>query len=321
MTRKMIAAGQFHFDPRSITHGTLPQRSGRTLGCRGIAAAATCWACALASILAVVSDVQATVVGLELLQSTTATNSWDFESPNRFDDKTGNGLNLTDTQTNPLAFPQGLDETSDAIKFPNAEGYAQSSSFTQPTDATVEFLILPGDSTDGEQHFLSQIQANSNRNYMFQSGQSSIRWNRGNPSTIRDVIGGTSSVAFDASHWYYAALASTYDDGSDTFTLNAYARDLTAEGPLVQVLTNAVNAAGDGGLGSTFLRFGKNAASGNNDFNGTLDAVAYYDSILSLADAQSHSNVALAFVPEPSTFLLLGMGMLVLLRRRRRQTA
>lgn len=86
----------------------------------------------------------------------------------------------------------------------------------------------------------------------------------------------------------------------------------------MQVLTNQTNAAGDGGLSNAPLFFGRNAASGVIAFDGTLDAVAYYDSILDLATAESHASIAVLGVPEPST-LWLGMGGLALLAARARR--
>ncbi|MDP6543872.1 MAG: PEP-CTERM sorting domain-containing protein [Phycisphaerae bacterium] len=53
---------------------------------------------------------------------------------------------------------------------------------------------------------------------------------------------------------------------------------------------------------------------------GKIDEIALFDTALSQADIQSiKDNGVAAFIPEPSTFALTAVGLLGLLRRRRKR--
>ena len=76
------------------------------------------------------------------------------------------------------------------------------------------------------------------------------------------------------------------------------------------------NSAGLPSVGSTATAFLANDGGTTNGFNGQLDDIRIYNSLLSVSDIEAVRQSAL--VPEPSTAALLGaMGVMTFLRRRR----
>ena len=207
-----------------------------------------------------------------------------------------------------------------ALSIPSGAGWAAQTSGTAFDASTVEMLLRPTGDTFGEGHIISQLTLG--QRFYFAQVNESLKWRRGNDiAGGREVMGGSSGVDFVLNNWYYVALVSTFDDQGtgpgtdDTFILNAYVKDLTAGGPLVQTLSNVVGDSADGGSsgGSSAVNVGRNVASGSIEWFGEVDALAIYTDALSAATIQSHVDA----VPEPSALALLALSA-VLLRLRRR---
>ena len=236
-------------------------------------------------------------------------------------DQTATANHLLENGTG-LAQASSLDGVAQsALRIPDGAGYAAQTSGTTFGDAsTVELLLRPTGDTFGEGHIISQF--TSGQRHYFTQVNESLKWRRGNDiAGGREVMGGSSGVDFVLNNWYYVALVSTFDDQGtgpgtdDTFILNAYVKDLTAGGPLVQTLSNVVGDSADGGSsgGSSAVNVGRNVASGSIEWFGEVDALAIYTDALSAATIQSHVDA----VPEPSALALLALSA-VLLRLRRR---
>jgi hypothetical protein len=220
-----------------------------------------------------------------------------------------------------LAQASSLDGVAQsALSIPSGAGWAAQTSGTAFGNAsTVELLLRPTGDTFGEGHIISQF--TTGQRFFLTQVNESLKWRRGNDiAGGREIMGGSSGVDFVQDNWYYVALVSAFDNKGngngpdDEFILNAYVKDLTAGGPLVQTLNNIIGDAADGGNGgSSAVNVGRNVASGNIDWFGEVDALAIYTDTLSGATIQSHVDV----IPEPTSLALLALSVLLLRLRRR----
>ena len=128
---------------------------------------------------------------------------------------------------------------------------------------------------------------------------------QGNPGTTRD----TPSAALAASEWHHVAVVGSTLAGNLTVYFDGVqvAQDAS--------LANGVTFNGADGFGSAHLAVGaaREGGSLNRVFGGLIDEVAIYDSALTASDLLARTTV----VPEPGSALLLSLGGLVLMRRRR----
>lgn len=131
---------------------------------------------------------------------------------------------------------------------------------------------------------------------------------QGSPGTTRDAAGGL----LGADTWHHVVLTGSTTAGEMAVYI---------DGVLAGSDTDLVNGAtfnGADGFGTANLTIGaarpNSANAGYRPYDGLLDELAIYDSVLTPAQISSHAN---ATIPEPGSTLLLALGSLVLMRRRR----
>jgi hypothetical protein len=119
---------------------------------------------------------------------------------------------------------------------------------------------------------------------------------QGNPGTTRDAAGGL----LGANAWHHVVLTGSTTAGE------------------MAVYIDGVTFNGADGIGTANLTIGAarpdSADPGYRPYDGLLDELAIYDSVLTPAQISAHAN---ATIPEPGSTLLLALGSLVLVRRRR----
>ena len=133
---------------------------------------------------------------------------------------------------------------------------------------------------------------------------------QGNPGPTRDFAG----AALAANEWHHIVMTGSTSAGALT---------LYIDGAIAASDTSLVNDAtfngADGFGASPNLTIGaarpNSGDAGYRPYDGLLDEVAIYDSVLTPAQILAHTNV-----PEPATMTLLGLGGLLIARRRRRRS-
>lgn len=178
---------------------------------------------------------------------------------------------------------------------------------------TIEFLVNPISIND-QGFAVSLVPGGTNNRFRpltNGAASSNIAYASYGNNTGTQLIGGTTGVTYAASNWYY--VAQSWSISGAALTLNAWVSDLSAPTPtLVQTITN-LNVTW-GGTSTGLLRLGSGSDAGNF-FNGSVDAVAIYNTALSASAIQSNFNV----IPEPSTVALALGGLLGVLALRRRK--
>ena len=125
----------------------------------------------------------------------------------------------------------------------------------------------------------------------------------------------TSTYDMTPNTWYYVTLVR--DDSLPTEKLKVY-----LDGNTTPIITD--NAAWGGGLGDYFAAGNRTDANPSLGLNGTMDEVAIWNRALTSEEVLFNYQAAvldvdvLFPVPEPSSAVLLGLGALICLRRRRR---
>lgn len=131
--------------------------------------------------------------------------------------------------------------------------------------------------------------------------------NAGNTNTILGTL--------TAGNWYYIAGSYTANPGTNVTWVNHVA-DLTG-GATTLTSTGFTNAGGTYPIGVP-LDFGIGGRwDGQEAFDGQLDEIAFYNSALGVGEFQAHLDALLAPIPEPSQAILLLLGAVSILRRRR----
>lgn len=135
---------------------------------------------------------------------------------------------------------------------------------------------------------------------------------QGSPGSTRDVAG----AALAADTWAHLAVVGSTSAGTLTVFINGLqvAQDAS--------LVNGVTFNGADGIGTANLTIGaarpNSADTGYRPFDGLLDELAIYDSVLDATTIDAHYNAGIAAIPEPSSTALIGLGGLSLIMRRRR---
>jgi len=130
--------------------------------------------------------------------------------------------------------------------------------------------------------------------------------------------GGFVSTSFDLSSisgfsiedWHH--YVGTYDQTDTGQELKFY-----VDGILRATASATGNITADSGV----MTIGRDDGSGSRFFDGRIDEVAIFDRALSAAEIQEHFNAAIFSIPEPSTGLLAALGVLAVVRQRRRRGA
>ncbi len=131
---------------------------------------------------------------------------------------------------------------------------------------------------------------------------------QGSPGTTRDAAG----AILGANTWHHVVLTGSTSAGE----MAVYIDGVLAGSDTA--LVNGVTFNGADGIGTANLTIGaarpNSADAGYRPYDGLLDELAIYDSVLTPAQISAHVNAA---IPEPGSALLLALGSLVLVRRRR----
>jgi hypothetical protein len=128
-----------------------------------------------------------------------------------------------------------------------------------------------------------------------------------NASTTRDFAG----FAMSADTWHHVAVTASNTSG----LLSLY-----IDGSFVVSNTNANSTwtfnGADGFGAAPHFTIGAKRSGGGSEYDGLLDELAIYGTVLSASDIAARANFTP--VPEPSPTALLGLGGLALILRRRR---
>ncbi|MFD2158074.1 LamG-like jellyroll fold domain-containing protein [Rubritalea tangerina] len=157
----------------------------------------------------------------------------------------------------------------------------------------------------------------SNNNFLAMTprrqGSGFIALTQGAANGIEGVAASTKQTNFDGSTFY---MASVWDTTTDTITL--YHQGSGDSSPIAYSASLKGFLLSD--LNLTELYLGSAVHFGDDDYQGSIDELRIWDG--ALTQSQISANFAAGAdtiaVPEPSTFLLLGLSALTTLTRRRR---
>ena len=129
---------------------------------------------------------------------------------------------------------------------------------------------------------------------------------QGSPGTTRDAAGGL----LGANAWHHVVLTGSTTAGE----MAVYIDGVLAGSDIA--LVNGVTFNGADGIGTANLTIGaarpNSSDPGYRPYDGLLDELAIYDSVLTPVQISAHANI-----PEPGSTLLLILGSVMLMRRRR----
>ncbi len=133
---------------------------------------------------------------------------------------------------------------------------------------------------------------------------------QGNPGSVRDAVGS----ALAANEWHHVVVTGSTTAGTLSLYIDGALADSNSS------LTNGITFNGSGGFGAApNLTVGaarpNSSDAGYRPYDGLLDEVAIYDSVLTPTQISAHATSS---IPEPGSALFLSLGGLVLLRRNRR---
>jgi hypothetical protein len=185
------------------------------------------------------------------------------------------------------------------------------------TEWTVEAWVNYDSAKTSASNFLSNDQGGWNDDVLFGIGAengvvgvpagSFGMIHQGNPGTVRDFAG----APLAANEWHHFAMTGSTIEGTLMLYLDGALVDSNTS------LTNGITFNGTGGFGAApNLTIGAarpdSANAGYRSYDGLLDELAIYDSVLTSAQIRAHAGS----IPEPGSTLLLSLGGLMLMRRR-----
>ncbi len=227
-----------------------------------------------------------------------------------------NAVNLANPGTNDGTYTGGFTlgepgalfgDTDTALRLDGIDGYVAAGNLgNRPAQGTIEFWMNPAEIKSYPNAFSTSGAAGSNRGFRFEengSGWFSVY--------AGDDTGDYQSHAFTnpptielltAGQWYHVVL--TWDDTDNNITgyLNG---------------VEAFNHTHSETFVTTFpaVELGRGQRT-SRAWDGLIDEVAMYSVALTEAQVEAHY---LAHIPEPSTLVLAGIGLLALATRRRRR--
>ena len=245
------------------------------------------------------------------LDETTGTNAANSSSLGAAQDAGHNGT---------LNLGQASAHTFLGTSYDFAGGYAVAAAIPfSLTEWTMEAWVKYSSDKTSDSHIVSNDQGGWNDDVFFGinpeggllgAGAGTIgAGHQDNASSTRDYAG----FAMSADTWHHVAVTASNTSG----LLSVY-----IDGSLVVSNTNAnstwtFNGADGFGTGAHFT-LGAKRSSGGNVYDGLLDELAIYDSVLSESDLAARANFDPNAIPEPSTTALLGLGGFALILRRRK---
>ncbi len=206
-----------------------------------------------------------------------------------------------------------LGQADAAVEFNPQAAISFSENLTLGNEGTLEFWMRPDYPAGGIQDvdFIICAQSSSTSNdrmRVYIGADSKIHFSfAGDPDASEIDITGRFG------EWMMGAMTWTYDSTEDEYTLIGYLSDtdgtMLATAPATISSGTAPNGAN--------IRFGRYAIAQSHYYDGGLDEVAIYNRALTADEVLQHYN---AMIPEPSTLLLLALGVaaLTFIRRRRR---
>jgi len=154
------------------------------------------------------------------------------------------------------------------------------SNVTLPSTGTVEYLFKADRQNEGG-YVTSGVVGTSRHYFGYDSPTGGVVMGFGDPGQYRDVLGGTSSVAYNTGDWYYVAINYASSGGSTVF--NTHVANLSdGDAAATQTITNW-SATGTAGGASRF-GIGCYSSMGNHYLDGAVDQVAIYSAPLSAGD-------------------------------------
>ncbi|MCC7193203.1 MAG: LamG domain-containing protein [Phycisphaeraceae bacterium] len=216
----------------------------------------------------------------------------------------------------PAAFP-GMDAANVATKF---DGIVSG----VPNTAADNVLLANASVTISSNYSVEFWFNGTNLKYSTPSSLSYI-FSRGGTATAIDGIGVNGTLSgITPKKLFYANGVSGNSFGPDiaentwyhlVFVRSGNNLSFYLNGNLEGTATSTVNFTTDDFQFAAQIGIPVSGAPHPHSFNGHLDEIAIYDSVLSAAQITAHYNAA---IPEPSSVLLLGCSGLLLIRRRQR---
>jgi len=203
----------------------------------------------------------------------------------------------------------GFDATTEAV-IPYGGGaanvsraFSTVSTIALPTTLTVEVLFRPDTVPCAERGYLVMARSGTDRGYFAYQGNTT-----GGSSDMSTLIGNPYDTdhqlifsTLTGSHWYY--LVCTFEISGGSTTINTYIADLTAG---ETTLTTAGKTVTGIYPASAPLAIGTATWTGQpafETFEGAIDEVALYNSVLDAATLQSHLNQILGAASTPGTLI------------------
>jgi len=276
--------------------------------------------CSTVTARAAITDLQNTVsANANLIRHYTFEGASDAE---RRQDKKGS-LDMSEVGGGTLTYAaSGFDATTDAIDVAGKALNTTGTDMTFPTTLTVEALMRPdGTTAQGYVVMAGDLEGSFRRGYFLYQGSPPTSDNNDITTTIGDNEAADAVTLVEtltAGHWYY--VANTYSKSGTQTTINTHIADLTAGETTLTKVTKTVTGIypADAELSIGALDWSGGAPL--ELFDGAIDEVALYGSVLDTATLQGHLDQIL--IPEPSTFSMAALGLLSLglvgWRRRRR---